>query len=284
MSTPSVARSVPAEAPRFAPWFAPWFALCLSALCLSGCGAPALPAATRAEAAGFERHPSAAPLWARWGRAGELRFLEVVVGTDEVELPLPLVIALHGFGDAPRVPERPYLGRARPYRLVLPEGPVRLEAGRAWSPLRVRDGRPAELATDLDARAAQLATLLEVLVRARPTRGGPVLVGFSQGGHLALALATKRPELVTLALPMAAWLPPPLEPSGPPPSRVSIRGVHAREDERVSFEPTFALYERLSAHGWDARLEVVEGQHAPGPAIDAFIARELDRALLARDP
>jgi phospholipase/carboxylesterase len=249
-----------------------------------GCGVtPTLAASTRARALGFESD-GGATIWSRWGRVGELRFLESVVGTDEVERPLPMVVALHGFGDGPHVPEGPYLGRARAYRFVMPEGPAVVDAGRAWSPLRVRDDRPAELAADLAARTEEILTLLEVLIVARPTRGRPILVGFSQGGHLALAIATRRPEVASVALPMAAWLPPGLEPTAPPPSPTRLRGIHAREDERVPFAPTEALYARLLALGWDARLEVVDGGHAPTAATDAFVARELDRALVAIDP
>ncbi len=75
------------------------------ALVASGCGAtPSIPGPVRARALEFERHEGPTPRWSRWGVVGELRFLEVVIGTDEVERPLPMVLALHGFGDGPRVP------------------------------------------------------------------------------------------------------------------------------------------------------------------------------------
>jgi phospholipase/carboxylesterase len=252
---------------------------------LTACGtAPLLPATTRARAVGFEAHEASTPRWSRWGRVGALRFLEVVIGTDEVERALPMVVALHGFGDAPRVPDGPYLGRARAYRLVMPEGPVVVEPGHAWSALRVRDERPEELAADLGARADEVISLVEILSLARPTRGRPVLTGFSQGGHLALTIATRRPQIASVVLPMAAWLPPSLQPTGAPPALTPIRGIHARDDERVPIAPTEALYARLHALGWDARLEIVDGTHAPTPTIEAFVARELDRALVALEP
>jgi phospholipase/carboxylesterase len=259
---------------------------------LVACGsAPPLAAAVRARATGFEPHegatPSAGqatPRWSRWGRAGALRFLEVVIGTDEVERALPLVVALHGYGDAPRVPDGPYLGRARAYRIVLPEGPVAVEAGHAWSALRVRDDRPAALASDLSARAEEVAALAQVLRAARPTRGRPILVGFSQGGHLALATALRHPDAFSTVIPMAAWIPPGLEPTRPPSSRTPLRALHARDDERVPFASSEALYQRLAALGWDVRLDIVDGGHAPSTATEAFVARELDRALVAVDP
>jgi phospholipase/carboxylesterase len=251
----------------------------------SGCGgAPTLAADVRARALGFEAHAGAVPRWSRWGRVGDLRFLEVVVGTDEVDATLPMVLALHGFADGPRVPDGPYLGRARPYRMVLPEGPVEVAAGRAWSAWRVLDERPDELAYDLDAQVAPLVELVEILRIARPTRGRPVLLGYSQGGHLALTLAVRSPRTFARAIPMAAWLPPALLPAAPPEVPLPIRGVHARDDERVPIALTEAVYGALAERGWDAQLEIVPGAHAPTAAVDAFAARELDVALLALDP
>ena len=253
----------------------------LTALLLVGCGATrTVPAATRARAIGFAHHVSDAPLWSRWGSAGELRFLEVVVGTDEVDAALPLVVALHGIGDGPRIPAGDYLHRARAYRLVLPEAPLLFEAGRAWSTHRAADGQPELLAADLEARVPALVALIDVVSTTRPTRGRPVLVGYSQGGHLAFVVGTQRPELFTAIVPMAAWLPPPLVPTGPPSRRTPIRGIHARDDERVPLPPTEALYGRLLALGWDAQLVIVPGSHAPSPAIEDFVGRQLDAALI----
>ncbi len=255
---------------------------------LQGCGgaAPrvAPPAPARASALGFTH--AGAHLWTRAGALDvateELPFLEVVIGTDDVEAPLPLVLALHGFGDAPRVPDAPYHQLSRPYRMILPRGPVTVGAGFAWSSTRVLDGRPERLAADIEARIEPLAEGLETLRALRPTRGSTIVLGFSQGGILTLALAARHPELVGLALPMAAWLPPALEP-GPAHGGPSIRSIHARDDERVPLGPTVALFERLRAKGWDATLEVVDGHHAVTPAIESFAMRELDRALRERD-
>ncbi len=264
-------------------WATRWTtrALLGSLLLLVGCGATrTVPASTRARAIGFEHHISDAPLWSRWGSAGDLRFLEIVVGTDEVDAQLPLVIALHGIGDGPRIPEGAYLHRARAYRLVLPEAPLLFESGRAWSVYRVSDEQHDLLAAELEARMPALLEMIDVLAITRPTRGRPILLGYSQGGHVAFVLGTQRPELFTAILPMAAWIPPTLQPTGPPIAPTPIRGVHAHDDERVPLAPTEALYDRLRALGWDAQLQIVVGGHAPTAAIEAFFGRELDAALI----
>jgi len=225
----------------------------IALLSLGGCGAATtrVTPAARASALGFTHAHT--HLWTRSGTlvgsAGdELPFLEVVFGTDDVEAPLPLVLALHGFGDAPRIPDAPYHQLSRPYRMIPPRGPVAVGEGFAWSATRVLDGRPELLAADIEARLEPLAEGLETLRALRPTRGSTIVLGFSQGGIVTLALAARHPELVGLALPMAAWLPPALEP-GPAHGGPPIRSIHARDDERVPVGPTVALFERkLSEH------------------------------------
>lgn len=256
----------------------------VASVALAACGAaPRLAGDVRARALGFVesgRTQRGERVWSRQAAVAELRMLEVVVGTDEVEDPLPLVVAVHGYGDTPRVPTGPYLAVSRPYRCVVPEGPAVVGEGRAWSTIRVRDERPDELARDLELAAEQIARLVETVRAVRPTRGPTVLVGYSQGGHVTLALATRRPDLFDVALPMAGWLPPSLEPTGPA-GRTVIRAIHARDDERIPYAPSAALIERLRAGGWDARLETIEGTHAVSPGIEEFVRRELSRALVA---
>lgn len=253
----------------------------LLAWTLAGCApTPHVPPTLHARAVGYESHEAPTPVWSRWARVSELRFLEVVVGTDDVEQPLPLLLSLHGIADHPRVPGPPMLSLPRAYRLVMPEGPVELESGEhAWSHWRVRDEHFEELGDDLERNVAPLAELVRVVQLARPTRGLPILMGFSQGGHQAFLLGVRHPELFSLVVPMAAWIDPARLPSPRPESRTPFRGVHARDDERVASAQALGVYAQLAAAGWDAQLEVIEGTHAPSPALDAFVSATLGPAL-----
>jgi len=243
-----------------------------------GCGAQ-LPAADRAAAVGFMRHGD---VWVRSASLRGVNFLEVVIGTDEVDAQLPLVIAIHGYGDVPRPPNVMWRHRARPYRMVLPQGPTATGDGYVWSTTRVSDNNPAALAEDLRIAVASLAQFLPVLRSARPTRGSIIVTGFSQGGHVTLALAVQRPDLIGFAMPLAAWIPPSLEP-GQANGTLLIRALHPQDDERIPVAPSIALYERLQRDGWSLTFVLVPGTHQVTPIIESFVATELDRALLARD-
>ncbi len=244
-----------------------------------GCGGTRLPAADRAAAVGFVQQGD---VWVRSATLRGVTFLEVVIGTDEVDAQLPLVVAIHGLGDAPRRPDAMWRHRARPYRMILPRGPLEFGNGYAWSPTRVGDGRPAELAVDIENAVTSLAQFLPVLRAARPTRGSVIITGFSQGGIVTLALATHRPDLVGFAMPLAAWLPPALEP-GQANGTLMIHALHPHDDERIPLGPSIELYERLQRAGWNLTYVVVPGTHRVTAAVEAFVAEELDRALIARD-
>lgn len=243
-----------------------------------GCG-PQLAAADRAAAVGFVRQGD---VWVRTASLRGVNFLEVVIGTDEVDSQLPLVVALHGYGDVPRTPDAMWRHRARPYRMVLPQAPTVSGNGYVWSTTRVSDNNPEALATDLRSVVASLAQFLPVLRAARPTRGSIIVTGFSQGGHVTLALAVQRPDLIGFAMPLAAWIPSSLEP-GQANGTLLIRALHTRDDERIPLAPSVALYERLQRDGWNLTFIIVPGTHQVTPLIEAFVAAELDRALLARD-
>lgn len=254
---------------------------------LSGCGAaaPLLDAPTRNALVGFERTPGEKPIWSRWARVGTLRFLEVVVGTDEVDSPLPLLVELHGLADHPHLPAGALLSLDRPFRLVAPEGPLPiLDGERAWTTIRMRDDQPDELDAALEQNVEPLLELVRVVRLARPTLGAPILLGYSQGGHQAFVLGLSHPEAFGLLVPMAAWVHPARIQPPPPEITLPIRGFHALEDERVAVEPTREAYEALQAAGWDARLTLEHGSHTPPPEIDAFLVQTLEEALARITP
>lgn len=83
--------------------------------------------------------------------------------------------------------------------------------------------------------------------------GKPIVAGFSQGGHLTLGLAARHPSLVSVALPIAGWLPPSLIPpdgSELPP----VKWQHGTDDSTVPYSKAKDTVALMRERDWDAEL------------------------------
>jgi phospholipase/carboxylesterase len=212
-----------------------------------------------------EEDPGALPLpgdvpgvFVREGEGAGLYFLEVVLGNADPDSEMPLVLALHGRGDRPRVPGGPFMGLPVPVRIVVPRAPLTLGGGYAWLPLSVVEGKPGVLAAFLDTMGERLADLIDEVRAVRPSTGRTIVTGFSQGGLLAFALAVHHPRSVGWAFPVAGWLPPALVPGVLEHATTYpvIRAMHGTDDEIMPIEPTREAVGKLAALGIDA--EIVE--------------------------
>lgn len=202
-----------------------------------------------------------------------LQTLEIVTGGARAEDALPIVVAVHGLGDAPRGLAGLFADMPLRARVLLPQAPERWNAGYSWFPLPWDAGGEAPFVAGLARSRDRLIALLESLARARPEAGLPVLTGFSQGGMLSFAVGVARPELVARVIPVAGWLPdalvPERAPGGP---RTPLRALHGEEDGLLRFEPTRRLVARLAELGFDAQLRGF-------PGVGHTVPREMQRAL-----
>lgn len=191
--------------------------------------------------------------------------------------PAPLIVSLHGRGGQPGLPN---LARvAGECRVWLPRGPHRVGEGHAWSPHSVTAReRHGELASDVVASADRLAAA--IASAATRTRGRAIVVGYSQGAIVGLALALRHPALVSSAVLGASWLPPALEPpawSGP---RPRIRAYHGDADPIVPISETAALFTRLATLGLDVELRRFEGaDHVASAEMSALSAEWIGDAV-----
>ncbi len=127
------------------------------------------------------------------------------------------IIWMHGLGAdghdfEPLVPELALSGMPA-MRFVFPHAPVRpvtINNGyqmRAWYDIIAIDRRAREDGAGIAASAAQIGAL----IRAENTRGVAtnriVLAGFSQGGAMALHLATRHPEKFAGVIALSCYLP-----------------------------------------------------------------------------
>jgi phospholipase/carboxylesterase len=196
-----------------------------------------------------------------------------------------MIVAIHGLGDRPEnfahlfdtFPERA--------RLILPRGidPTEEEDGWSWFPIRARDGDIEALAAGIGLAADKIAVAMTQLQTIHPTRGKPIVTGFSQGGMLTLALAVHHPEVVGHAVAIGGWLPPPLWPEQKPGGATpSIVALHGSADNAVRWGPTKEALDHLEQLGFAVELRTYEGvRHVLTPEIQRDLFDQLIDAFEA---
>ncbi len=204
-----------------------------------------------------------------------LRYEEAVSGGARSSDVLPIVLVLHGRGDRPR-PEG-FVQRPERARWLLPYAPTRLGDGYSWFAYERADD--PELAGRVGARAATLQRFIhEALARYPSTAPRVVVLGVSQGGMLAFALAAQHHDLVRAAVPVMGMLPEALRPRGTHP--VLVRAVHGTDDSVVPYAAGRMAVESLREQGYDVSLETIEGgTHQVDAAVQAALQRALADVL-----
>jgi phospholipase/carboxylesterase len=217
--------------------------------------------------------------------AGDLAYLEVMLGGARPDEPVPMIVAIHGLGDEPHnfaglfdaFPERA--------RLILPRAPTAFEEGGwSWFPVRARDRDVESLSRGIEAAANTIANSVTVLVQDRPTVGAPIFTGFSQGGMITFAIAVHHPEITGAAVPVGGWLPPPLWPAGKGSGTAypRILALHGTADTAVHFDTTKEAVDHLGALGFDVELKAYEGvPHVLTPDVRMDLTAALVEAVRA---
>lgn len=225
--------------------------------------------------------PSSPQQHTREGRAHGIRYLEVVIGAD-ADARLPLVVFFHGRGD--RAHRTWIRGFAEPARYVFPEAKAAFGSGFSWFSYIAGEADTDVVAAAIAGSTENVHAMLEALVSERPTRGKPIVSGFSQGGHLSFALALLHPESVAFALPVGGDLPEPLWPAHKAagtqyPAIVALAG---REDRVIRFASTERTVNALRERGFDVTLHAFDGAgHELRSDMQQLLHDEL-RAALAR--
>ena len=196
---------------------------------------------------------------------------------------LPLIVAIHGLGD--RAERFALLATyPAPARVLLPRGLSEDGSVYSWFPSRVGvcDFDEAELSQGIRASADQLAKFIAAAASRFPTRGRPIVTGFSQGGMLSFTLAAHHPDTISAAIPVAGWLPAPLlqgagnTAEGGDGKLPPIVALHGDADPLLRVEPTRDSVRGLRQAGYDVRLVEYPGvKHSVSPAM----LRELHSTL-----
>lgn len=178
----------------------------------------------------------------------------------------PLVVVMHGFGDVPEHLRDAVVGCALPVRVVAPRAPTPAGDGFSWFERRVQpDGTRGWDVAGIEARTDELAALIRTL---SPTHRA-VVTGFSQGGVLSFAMATRHPEAVVAAIPVSGAVPDALVVAAPP-AAPPIRALHGLDDDVLEAMPAIDAVRRLRDLGWDAEIATFPGvRHAIPPEVHA---------------
>jgi len=133
--------------------------------------------------------------------------LEEFSGGAEGSQRLPMLVVLHSRGATPAGASAFDKVLQTPARVLSPRGPLSLGGGYAWflDALGAKDQE--HLAAEIRQSGELLANFLRTAQSCRPTLGKPVVTGSSQGGAMALYLASWHPDLIAGAVAVNAWLP-----------------------------------------------------------------------------
>jgi phospholipase/carboxylesterase len=235
----------------------------------------AVPLAMRSQAEA-PRAPDAGSRAARATAAKPpLPFVELVLGADK-DAELPLLLVLHGLGDRPEHFVQLFNVLDTPVRIVAPRAPDPFSSGSSWFPI----DDPKRAPEGILERARLLVRFLAHVQKTRPTRGLPVVTGFSQGGILSFALAAYHPEQIAAALPIAGSLLDTLPPYQKAPPGFFVTAFHGRKDGRIPYAGAERTVARLQAIGTSASLTGFDkvGHEVP-PAMQRALAAALQAEL-----
>lgn len=213
-----------------------------------------------------------------------LEYEEIITGRLPSSAPLPMVVAIHGLGDAPERFQKIFEFFNVPARIILPRAPVAHGPGFSWFPVGngVKDVSEETLA-GIRRSARRVAELAERLRAEKPTLGKPIITGFSQGGILSFAVALHHGADVDSVLPIAGALPTELWRSGSTHMPV-VRAFHGGLDRRIPMSEARALVDRLKDDGADASLQVFKVGHRVSGAMRAAWGQALAERLDAINP
>ncbi|MEO1268553.1 MAG: dienelactone hydrolase family protein [Myxococcota bacterium] len=181
---------------------------------------------------------------------------------------------MHGLGSNPRrfaMLVRNYPGRAR---FVLPRAPDPYgPQGYSWFPLTRPLHRPPKATLNHMLKSAdRLAALIRELQADHPNTPKPIIMGFSQGGLMSYAVATRHPQLIRAALPISGWLPDAMVPTQAPNFTPLIWSMHGTSDTVVPELPTRTMVDTLKALHFQV-------EYTSWPNVGHTISQDMRHAL-----
>ncbi len=194
--------------------------------------------------------------WAGEPPPETLTYIEVITGEAKAEQALPLIIALHGMGDRPENFARIFQDLKTPARVILVQAPDPWHSGFSWFGGKRPRKPAAAYNAQVSSSADRVASLTRKLMRSRPTRGKPIVTGFSQGGMLSFVLSTRHPELFGLSVPLGGVLPSSFLPRVGKSYPTQVVALHGAKDTVMPLSRTQQRIKRMKRGGVRVEIEV----------------------------
>jgi phospholipase/carboxylesterase len=213
-----------------------------------------------------------APSWPRRTKYEGIDFIELFPnGADETA---PLVVAVHGMGDKPDNWIDSWSTFPAKAQLVLPRAFTKYGEGFSW--FEFRDGMTdAEFGVEVGAAEEKLWKGITKLAGARRM----IVTGFSQGGMLSFAMASRHADKIAYAFPMSGSCPGPLLPKDKARAAPLI-AFHGTADNVLAFKWGQAAVNAFKEQGNDATLRVYPGiGHTITPQMRGDLWAEMQKAL-----
>jgi phospholipase/carboxylesterase len=172
---------------------------------------------------------------------------------------LPMIVAVHGMGDRPENWVNSFAAFPIPARVFLPRAPSPYGNGFSWFlyPTKSRE----DFAAGVALAGAKVADAIKALTTKNPTRGKPIVTGFSQGGFVSFDLAVHHPDVIDAAFPMSGGLPALLLPTSATEGKACapIFAMHGDADQTVPIQLDRDTVKTISSLGGHAKLEEFPG-------------------------
>jgi phospholipase/carboxylesterase len=207
--------------------------------------------------------------------------VELTTGGARAEDRLPLVIALHGYGDSPQGFATAFAGFEGRARIVIPHSDKPMGTGYMWFKLHgVGDSKDSSSTAQM---ADAIMAFAAIVAKTRPTVGKPIVTGFSQGGALSYTIAVRHPAAIAAAIPISGWFPRSLLPAARLSRVPPVYAFHGDADSRVPVRMARDAKANLEAAGIPVTLREFPGvEHTIPSPMRAAIFEVLARVCEAQ--
>jgi len=206
------------------------------------------------------------------GLAYNLSYIEKTLNSDQQYRELPMLIILHGAGDTSENFLSWYDDFKNPVRMIAFQGAFDFGRGYTWS--------GAKRTEDLVQVAKSIHASIKELTDKYPTKGKPMVFGFSRGAVLAYYLSVSSDQY-SYVIPVAGYLDPQLIPeeSDPYIEYPEIIAFHGTKDQLIPISKDRQSVRQLQDLNYKVALNEYSSRHLPDEIMQRAIKKQISILL-----